>query len=56
MAAWHHNFSVVIFSDTINVINVKLCIMEILAKLNLFMPLSVTLTNLKVTAVSNNFN
>ena len=33
-----------IFSDTVNVINVKLCMMVLLIKLYLFIPLSVTLT------------
>ena len=38
------NFNVAIFSDTINVINVKLYMMILLSVLYLFIPLSVTLT------------
>ena len=38
------NFSTGILSDTINVINVKLCVMVLLVELHLFIPLSVTLT------------
>ena len=34
--------NIVIFSDTINVINVKLCMMLLLIDLYLFIPLSVT--------------
>ena len=37
------NFNVAIFWDTINMINVKLCIMVVLIELYLFTPLSVTL-------------
>ena len=37
-------FNIVIFSDTINVINVKFCMMMLLTEFYLFMPLSVTLT------------
>ena len=36
-------FNVVIFSDTINMINVKLCMMVVLVELYLFIPCSVTL-------------
>ena len=36
------NFNVVIFLDTINVINVKLCIMVVLIELYSFIPVSVT--------------
>ena len=35
------NFNAVIFSDTINVINVKLCMMVLLSELYLFISLSV---------------
>ena len=38
------NVNIVIFSHTINVINVKLCMMVLLIKLYLFISLSVTLT------------
>ena len=38
------NFNMGISSDTINVINVKLCMMVLLNELYLFMPLSVTVT------------
>ena len=38
------NFKIWIFSDTINVINVKLCTMILLIELQLFIALSVTLT------------
>ena len=37
------NFNFVIFSDTINMINVKLCMMVVLIELYPFIPLSVTL-------------
>ena len=38
------NINIGIYSDTINMINVKLCMMVPLIELYLFMPLSVTLT------------
>ena len=38
------NFNIGIFSDTINVINVKLCMMVLHTELYLFITLSVTLT------------
>ena len=38
------NFSIGIFSDTIYVINVKVCMMVLLIELYLFIPFSVTLT------------
>ena len=38
------DFNFVIFSDSINVINVKLCIMVLFIELYLFVPLLVTLT------------
>ena len=41
---WHKNFNIVIFSDTINVINVKFCMMVLHTDLYLFILLSVTLT------------
>ena len=37
------NFNVVIFSDTINTINVKLCMMVVLIDLYPFTPLSITM-------------
>ena len=50
------NFNIAIFWDTINVTNVKFCLMVPLTELYLFIPLSVTLTIFQVTAVSNGFN
>ena len=44
-----------IYSDSINVINVKLCMIVLLIELYLFILLSVTLTYFKVTAMSNSF-
>ena len=38
------NMNIEIYSDTINVINVKLCMIVLLIELYLFIPLSVTLT------------
>ena len=38
------NFNVAVFSDTMNVINFKLCMMVLLIELYLFIPLSVILT------------
>ena len=38
------NLNVAIFSDTVNVINVKLCMMVLLTELYMFMPLSVAFT------------
>ena len=38
------NFNRGIYSDTVNVINVKLCMMVLLIELYLFIPLSITLT------------
>ena len=38
------NFNIGIFSDTLNMINVKLCLMVLLNELYLFIPLSMTLT------------
>ena len=38
------NFNAAIFSDTIKVTNVKLCMAALLIELYLFIPLSVTLT------------
>ena len=37
------NFDVAIFLDTINMIDVKLCVMVVLIELYLFIPLSLTL-------------
>ena len=43
--AWHiENFNIGIFSDTIDAINVKLCVMVLRIELYLFISLSVTLT------------
>ena len=47
------NFSVAIYSDTINMINVKLCMMVIFIELYLFILLAVTLIYFKVIAVSD---
>ena len=41
---WLASFNIVIFSDTINVTNVKLCMMILHIELYLFITLSVTLT------------
>ena len=41
------NFTIEISSDTINVINVKLCMMVLLSELYLFIPLSTTVTILQ---------
>ena len=38
------NFNIGIFSDTINLINIKLCMMVLPIELYLFIPLSVTFT------------
>ena len=38
------NFNIGIYSDTLTVINVKLCMMVLLIELYLFIPFSVTLT------------
>ena len=38
------NLNISIYSDTVNVINVKLCMMALLIELYLFIPLSLTLT------------
>ena len=38
------NFNVAVFSDTMNVINFKLCMMVLLIELYLFIPLLVPLT------------
>ena len=48
-------FNVAIFSDIINIINVKLCMMVVI-ELYLFIPLLVTSLYIKVTAVSNSCN
>ena len=50
------NFNIAICLDTINMINVKLCMMVVLTELYLFIALSVTLIVFQVTAVSNSFN
>ena len=57
MSWFVETFIIGIFSDTINVTNLKLCIMVLLIELYLLITLSVTLTiYFKVTAVSNSFN
>ena len=38
------NYYIAIYSDTINMIDVKLCMMVLLIELYLFIPLSMTLT------------
>ena len=50
----NENFNIGIFSDTLNGINVKLCMIVLLIELYLFVPLSVPY--FKVKGVSNNFN
>ena len=42
MSGLDENFNIWIFSDTINVINVKLCMMVLFIELYLFIPLSMT--------------
>ena len=58
MIVWHgENFNIGIFSDTIDVINVKLCMMVLLIELYLFIPLSMTLATFQgatVTALTDN--
>ena len=49
-------FNIWIFTDTINVINVKLCMMVLLIELYLFIPLQWPLLYFKVTAMLNNCN
>ena len=55
------NFNVAIFSDTINMRNVKLCMLVVLIELNPFIQLSVTLivcqshSNVLLTVLSENF-
>ena len=44
LPVWHKNFNVVIFLDTIHVINDRLWMMVLLTELYLFIPFSVTLT------------
>ena len=41
------NFNIAIFLDTVNMINVKLCMMVVLVELYTFIPLSVTLIVLR---------
>ena len=41
------NFNIEIYSDTINVINVKLCMVALLTELYLLIPFSVTVTILQ---------
>ena len=50
------NFNIEIYLDTINAMNVKLCMMVLLIELYLFIPLSVTLTVFQGQAISNTFN
>ena len=40
---WQKNFNITVFSDTINIINVKLGRMVVLTELFPFIPLSITL-------------
>ena len=56
--AWHKRFNNAIFSDSVNVINVKLCMIILLIELFLVTPLSVTLiiTSWPCHAVSDTFN
>ena len=57
MSACGNNFNVAIFSDTINTINVKLCMMVVLTELYPFIPLSVVLIVFQGHSnVSNSFN
>ena len=52
MSAFGKNFNIVIFSNTINMITVKVCMMVVLIELYLLIPHSVTLVVFQVTAVS----
>ena len=47
------NFDIAIFSNTINIINVKLCMMVVLIKLYLFMSLSATLIVFRIVLTEN---
>ena len=47
MSGLVENLNIGIYSDTINVINVKLCMMVLLIEFYLFIPLSMTLTILE---------
>ena len=49
------NFEIGIFSDSINAINVKLCMVVLLIELYLFTPFQWPWLYLKVIAVSNSF-
>ena len=44
LSGFVRNFNIGIYSDTVNVINVKLCMMILLIELYLFTPFSMTLT------------
>ena len=48
ISSWLKNFNIVILSDTMNVLNVKLCIMILFFELYWFIPLTVTLTIFQV--------
>ena len=50
------NFNIEIYSDAMNVINVRLCMMVLLIELYPDIPLSVTLIVFRVRAVSNSFS
>ena len=56
LAVCNKNFNAAIFLDTINMINVKLCMKVVFIELYSFIPLSGTWLYFKVTAVSNSFN
>ena len=47
MSGLVENFNIRIYTDTVNVINVKLCIMVLLVEFYLFIPLLVTVTIFK---------
>ena len=49
------NLNIGIFSDTINMINVKLCMMVLLIEFTLVIPLSVTLTTFQGHSIVKHF-
>ena len=60
VSAFGKNFNIVIFSNTINMITVKVCMMVVLIELYLLIPLSLTLIifqghNIVETGLTENF-
>ena len=56
MSVCGEDFNVAIFLDTMNIINVKYCMMVVLTELYPFIPLSVTWIYFKVKARTNSFS